>query len=425
MNEPQSVNKEEENGSFISRSIDDVRWLIRVFVSSADRFYWDNGFSKAASLAYTSLFAIVPVLVLAFGLLGSFALSNEHLPEVRDFIIRQFVPQLDVVNEILVHLTKFSEALRSLNLLAVVFVVVTAVLLLNSIEFALNEVWQVYESRSISHRIGIFCTIIVVAPILAVSTYYFASFRLEGFLSSFGGQFSLDYIYKTLLPFLIDFGAFWFLYYYVPKAPVTFRSAVIGGALAALLFGLAKEGFASYIERFSSYDKIYGALASLPIFLFWLYLAWTIVLFGAEISYQAQYLPRKGKLWKRAVMSIGDGKFVLALQALTMIVRGFLKGEKLPNDLEIAESLGCSSVLLKPILDALGRVGIIQRGDSRLMPLVLMRSPDRISLQDISVALQLRETSPHMSRELTKTFQVFSTSQDPSKITLADICRED
>jgi membrane protein len=310
------------------------------------------------------------------------------------------------------------------SILAGLFIVVTSILLLNSIEFALNEVWQVYEARSIGHRIGIFCTIIVVAPVLALSAYYFTSYRLEALLKDYGFASYISFVYGYLIPFLIDFCAFLFLYVYVPKAPVRLGSAMIGGFLAALLFGWGKVGFAMYIEAFSQYNKVYGALASIPVFLFWVYLAWTIVLYGAEVSYQAQYLPRRGKLWKRAVLSSGDGRMLLAVQALVQISLAFLRGGKLPNDLELSEQLGCSSVILKPALDALEKAGIVQRGDSRSMPITLMRSPDRITLEEVRSAVLPNGVNLRYPEAMEKMFASFKSVPDLKVVTLAHLIEE-
>ena len=424
---PESIAAENRERSFAMRFaiwlFEELRFMGRVIVSSSDRFYRDNGFSRAASLAYTTLFALVPLTVLAFALLSPFAL--EHVPQVRQFIFQQFVPKLDDVNKTVDYLSQFGIALQSLNMLAIAFVVLTTILLLNSIEYALNAVWQVYEPRTIAHRIGIFCTIIVVAPVLALSAYYFTSYRLQALFQDIGMEGYLDVAYAMLVPYIIDFVAFLFLYFYVPKAPVRFSSAVFGGFLASILFSCAKIGFAHYIEMFSSYSKVYGALASVPIFLFWLYLAWSIVLFGAEVSYQAQYLPRRGKLFQRTAMSIGDGRLVLAVQALVLITRAFRSGEKLPSDIGLAEQLGCSTVLLKPAIDALEKAGIIQRGDSRSMPLTLMRSPETVTLEEVRLALFNVPVRIHFPEALARMCQAFHDNRPLESVTLAQLVGEE
>lgn len=371
-------------------------WMFRVGASAIDRFYVDNGLSRAAALAYTTLLSLVPLMAFAFGLLGAFAASSEQLAEVRAFIFQQFVPKMDESGTVLDYLSKFSEQIAGLNSLVLVALVVTSLFLISSVESALNEVWQVHETRSFANRIAIFSAILVLTPILALSAFYFSNFQLEplinelvdsepGIASQFFGS-----LYRKSLPYVFDVAAFSFLYFLVPKAPVRFKSALTGALIAAFLFGVAKFGFVIYIEQFSAYARVYSTLAAVPIFLFWLYLAWVIVLLGCQISYQVQYLPLNGALWQRNLMSVGSGGFVLAIQALCSIAYAYRDGKPLPNDVELAEALDCSTVVLRQSLRGLERGQIIQRGDSRDMPLVLTKSPAAITVNDLESALQPR-----------------------------------
>jgi len=401
--------------------IEELRWLFRVIVSSADRFYWDNGFSKAASLAYSTLLSLVPAIALAFGLLSSFAVSAQYVQEVRRIFFKQFIPDLKTVDTVIEYLTVFSQALSSMNALVIAFLVLTSILLLNSIEYALNEVWQVFESRSFAHRIQIFSAIILIFPALLVSGAYFVTLRVEPYLSNLPVDSLVQSVYNYLFPFAIDFLAFLSLYYLVPKAPVRLRSAFFGAVLAAVLFGVAKGFFAVYVEKFSSYSKVYGTVAGIPIFLFWLYVAWSILLFGAECSYQAQYLPRRGKLWKRTVMAVGDAELLLATQALLMVTKSFLAGRPPHSDIEIAEALGCSTVVLKPALSALERADIIARGDSRDAPLTLLKSPDQIKLEELRNALFHSRKSVHYAEEMSRVFAAFGVAQSAAVSNLAEI----
>lgn len=399
----------------------DMKWIGRVLLSSCDRFYWDNGFSKAASLAYSSLVSLVPLTALCFGMLAVFLQTGDRMEAVQQFIFRQFVPGTTALQELLPYMQKFSENLRTLNFLVLLTLVVTSVLLLNSIEYALNQVWQVFEPRRVTDRLAIFCAIIVLIPFFAISGYY-TSTQVDTFFAEHG---ALNAVYEETLPFLIDFLAFLALYYLIPKAPVKVVPACFGALTASLLFGLAKHWFAFYLIRFSSYERVYEAFALVPIFLFWLYISWTIVLFGAEVSYQAQHLPRSGTLWKRSFMSVGDGAMVLSVQTLVLIVRAFSRGEKIPNELEIAEHLGCSSVVLKSSLDALEQSGIIMRGEGRDMPLLLMRSPDSVSIADIRDSIFKKRSAMFLGSELGRMYQCFSGQKDPRTITLTDLVRQE
>ncbi len=399
--------------------VSEIHWLIRVMISSSDRFYWDNGFSKAASLAYSSLLSLVPLTVLCFGMLGSFIQTPEQAAQIQQFLFQQFLP-VESLTDVLHWIHRLSQNIRALNYVVITTLILTSLLLLNSIEYALNEVWQVYEARPITDRLAIFCAIIVLVPLFAVSGYYTTT-KVEPFLAGYG---ILSTMYEDAVPFLIDFLAFVALYFLVPKAPVKVGAACLGAFSASVLFGMAKHWFALYLVRFTRYDQLYGALAAVPIFLFWLYVSWSIVLIGAEISYQAQHLPRTGKLWKRSLMSVGDGAMLLAIQTLVMVVHAFRRGEKIPNELEIAEHIGCSSVVLKPTLDALTQAGIIMRGGGRDMPLLLMRSPEMITVAEIREAVFKKRTSMFLGTEVRRLYECFSVNGDPKKVSLADLAKE-
>lgn len=405
--------------------IERPRWCARVLVASCDRFYRDNGFSRAASMAYTTLLSLLPLTALIFGLFASLAVSRGYVQQVREFIFRQFVPNTPMVERLLEYLEEFSAVLgdSSVSLLVIASLVVTSILLINSIEAALNEVWQVYEARSITDRLAIFSAILLIGPVFVISGYYFVKLRIEPLLIGLGSASVAVRAYSLLVPILIDFLAFSSLYYLVPKAPVRLRAAVFGGIFSALMFGLAKGGFAVYVERFASYDQLYGALAAVPIFLLWLYLAWTIILLGAEVSYQAQHLPPSGRGWRRTVMNVGDGQLLLATQSLVMVSRAFVRGEPLPNDLEIAESLGCSSVVLKPILSSLQRAGLIARGSSREMPITLLRSPESIAIGEVAEALFAGRREVQYPAELSRTFGAFAQRELRTR-SLRDVVEE-
>lgn len=394
--------------------------LYRIIISAADRFYADRGFSKSAALAYSSLFSLVPAVTLALGVLAGFAVSSKFLPEVRAFLFQQFVPTPETVDEILKYLNSFSEALANLHVFVIVFVVFTSLLLISTVERSLNEIWEVYESRPLAFRIAIFCSIIVLGPLLAFSVYYFTKVQLQPVLEGIGTSSPISVTLGFLLPVFIDFSAFVALYYLVPKAPVKLLSALTGAGIAAILFSIAKGSFALYIASFASFNKVYGTVAAIPTFLLWLYLLWIIVLFGAECAFQAQTLPSKGRVWKRSLRSVGDATYVMALQALIMIGRAFKRGKAMPDELALAEKLGCSTAVLKPALRALEKHGIIARGDSRAMPFTLLKAPEVIEVRQLASLLY---SSPDYRLKYTKELSaVFkSHSQEQGEIFLADI----
>lgn len=389
----------------------DAIWYARVLWSAAYRFYWDNGFSKAASLAYTTLFSLVPVTVFGFGILTSVVLADSQmLSSVRDFIFRQFVPNAAGVDTILNYLSQFSTQVLGLlqfksetfqqSSIVLVFLIISCFVLLNSIEYALNEVWQVYESRTINQRISVFCTLIVLLPAFAVSAF-FASVTLKD--SLIGASKHSGALIDFMAPWLIDMAAFSALYSLIPKASVKIRNALIGGFVAALLFGLAKSGFTTYVTQFSSYEKIYGTISTVLIFLFWMYLSWSIVLFGAEVSYQAQHLSKNGEVWKRKVMSVGNGVYLLAIQALIRLGKSYDQGEAPPTLTMLAEELGCSTIVLRPAISGLKKAGCVALTDQGALS--LLKSPEKIMLSEVRDAvLAGTDMTLHFSDSLSRVF---------------------
>ena len=403
MNSEELNNEDSCSHCFGKRIWEEIRWIARVIYSAADRFYWDDGFSKAASLAYTSLVSLVPFVALIFGIFAFFALSEEYVATVEQFIITKFVPAENVAEQLGDFLTNVRNNVSVFGLPMLAFFIVSSILLINSVEYALNETWQVFEARSWSHRIGAFSTIILVTPIMLLAVYVFTTLRLDSILETIGAEALhpvLHPLYNYAIPVLMLMVAFGFLYYMVPKAAVKFKSVIFGSIFSSVVFVCAYSCFAFYIERNASYEKLYGAISAIPIFLFWLYIVWAIVLLGAEVTYQAQYLPHRGKAWKRTVYSMGDGQVVLAVQALVVICKAFLDGTQIPDDIELAEKLGCSSTVLRPTLAKLAKADLITPIGRDEKQFTLLKAPDKIYLKDIKSVLFSERKNLRFSAEM-------------------------
>jgi len=364
-------------------------WLFRVIYISFHRFYWENGFTRAAALAYTTLFSLLPLTVFAFGILASFVFTD-GAETIRTFIFKQFIPTDAGVDTILNYLNQFSTQLHdsvklsgsniTQSLVVFSFLVISCLLLLNSIESALNETWQEHEPRTLAQRIAILCTLVVLIPIFILSAFY-ANTSIQTFFSA-GEPSAFN---SNLVAFAINFLSFSLIYFLVPKAFVKFKNAAVAAFIAAILFELAKSGFAYYVSEYSSYNRIYGTISTILLFLLWLYVSWTIVLFGAEVSFQAQTLPLTGSMVRRKLTSIGDGAFTLGVQCLIYIGDAYTKALPLPKESMLAEMLGCSTVVLKPILYSLKRAQII--GVTEVGEITLLRTPDKILMHEVEDAL--------------------------------------
>lgn len=245
------------------------------------RFVEDRCLAAAASLSYTSLLALVPLVAIGFAVLSAFPAFESAQEEIQAFVFKNFVPS--AVETVQSHLAGFIEKARGLTAIGVIGLAVTALLLFNTIETALNLIFRVTSSRSVINRLLVFWAMLSLGPLLAASGFSVATAFYADAAATSGLSSILDRAAQGI-PTLLSILAFAFLYKVVPNRPVRFRHALIGAAVAGIAFTLLRWGFTIYVTRFPSYQNLYGTLATIPIFLFWMYLSWAVVLIGAVIT---------------------------------------------------------------------------------------------------------------------------------------------
>ncbi|MFA6409144.1 MAG: YihY family inner membrane protein [Gammaproteobacteria bacterium] len=234
-------------------------------------------FSKAASLAYTTLLSLVPLLTVSFSVLSAFPVFKGLSAKMQGFIFQNFVS--GAAETVQQHLQEFVEQTAKLPVLGLLVLVSTAVFLVFSMEQAFNEIWQVKKRRKDIPAFLIYWGVITFVPILVaigitLSTYFF------------GPMFSPKVALLNFIePYFVAYLAFTLLYIALPNCKVQLKYALIAAIPSSLLFELAKFGFTFYIAAFPTYKLIYGALATVPIFLIWLYITWLIILFGVVVNY--------------------------------------------------------------------------------------------------------------------------------------------
>lgn len=252
------------------------------FARLLGRRYGDDRLNRVAqSLSYTTLLALVPFTTVAFAILSVFPVFEEWMATIQTFIYRHFVPASG--DTVQYYLQQFSQKSAQLTAIGLLFLIVTALMLMETIEYTFNEIWRVQQKRKALYRFLTYWAILTLGPILlAVSlslTSYVVSLPL--FEKTMGG--SVRAFFLNSLPFLFEVLAFTLLYLAVPNTHVRWRHALVGSVLTAVLFEMAKWGFAYFVVHFSSYQLVYGAIATLPVFLIWIYLSWMVVLLGAEL----------------------------------------------------------------------------------------------------------------------------------------------
>ncbi|MFQ1006378.1 MULTISPECIES: virulence factor BrkB family protein [unclassified Gilliamella] len=235
--------------------------------------------TSSASLAYTTILALVPLITVIFSLLSAFPMFDEISLSLKQLIYSNLVPTAsDTIQN---YLEQFIANTKKMTVVGIVGLIVTSLLLINSINSALNHIWRTKRKRSFMYNLTMYWTILTLGPILAGSSVAVSSyiFSLNWLSTGTTGNIML-----SSLPFIISVVGFWLLYSIIPTESVPFKESFIGAIVAAILFEIGKRAFAFYVSSFPTYQLIYGVVSSIPIMLVWIYCSWCIVLFGAEFA---------------------------------------------------------------------------------------------------------------------------------------------
>jgi len=254
-------------------------WLFCFIRYVFQQFFAGRTMQSASSLAYTTLLSLVPLIAVMFSFFSNLPVFKDLSEIIQEFVFNNFVPSFG--QTIRDYLINFSIKASNLTTTGIVVLVIIALMLMSTINSALDNIWQINKRRHLVARFLVYWAILTLGPVLIGAGFYSTSYL-----------FTLPLVDRvdtarllTLMPFYTSSIAFTLLYVLVPNTHVNTRHAIIGGVAAAVLFELAKYTFGLYVKAVPTYTVIYGAVAVIPMFLIWIYVSWLIVLFGAQISY--------------------------------------------------------------------------------------------------------------------------------------------
>jgi membrane protein len=221
---------------------------------------------------------MVPLLAVVFGIVSVFPVFSQWSNDLQSLIFDNFLP--DTGEQIVPYITTFLDSVSSLTLPGTLVLLVTALLLMVRIEVAFNRIWRVDRNRTLTNRIVMYWALLTLGPLLIAAAIALSAqdfFQADGIAGGFPPWL------QKVGTFLLSWLVFTLFFVLVPNRRVRFRDALIGALLSTVLFSLAKAGFVAYVSN-TNYKVIYGALATVPIFLLWLYLVWIVVLLGASLA---------------------------------------------------------------------------------------------------------------------------------------------
>jgi membrane protein len=334
-------------------------------------FKQDRCFEEAASLGYTSLLAIVPLLAVVFGVASAFPVFDRWVIELQAFIFENFIPASGA--QIEEYLTGFLGSVSRLTLPGTFFLIVTALLLMMRIEKAFNLIWRVPVGRSFINRIIMYWAVLTLGPLaMGAATALSAVPVLD----------TLDMVHsekagiRTLGIFMLTWLAFSLTFILVPNRSVKFLHAGIGALLSAVLFSVAKILFVAYVGR-ASFNVIYGTLATIPIFLFWIYLVWLVILLGASLAASLMTFSDRRSDWRWP----WEWEFLLAYRLMGHFWAAQRKGSAISQEALLKVEKGIPELLLQKMLGQFLDAGFVTRDQQDNW--LLARDLDDLSFLDL------------------------------------------
>ena len=340
------------------------------------RFVEDRCLQTAGALSFTSVFALVPLTAAVLGILAAFPGFADWRAQLTRWVFENFVPAAGTAVE--GYVTEFAANASNATAVGILVLLFSAVSLMMSIEDAFNRIWRVPVARKAGARFVVYWAALTLGPLLLVGALALSSYAFAlPFIDAAEAQFSIKARVLAVLPFLLVWSALVAGYAVIPNRSVRLRDAAIGAFAAAVLFELAKRGFALYATRYASYQQVYGALAIVPIFIFWIYLSWAIVLFGASLTASLTAFD-----YRPASMRLPRGQELVGLlRVIGRFVDAHREGRGLhSSDLCAAEPF-LTDDLLQRYLGDLHRVGLIRRGE--LGDWLVARDPATVRLVEV------------------------------------------
>ena len=349
------------------------------------RFREDRLGLSAGSLTFTTLIALVPLITVMLAVFSAFPVFGSFQGALERYFLQTLVPE-GIARPVLRSLTQFAANARGVGSAGLLLLLATALSMMLTIDRTLGGIWRVRRPRPLAQRVLVYWAALTLGPLavgvsLTVTSY--AVSASKGLVGALPGGINLVF---DLLQFALLAAAMAGLYHYVPNTFVRWRHAWAGGLFVAVGFEAAKAALAWYVEKVGSFSAVYGAFATLPILLLWIYLGWVIVLLGAVI---AAYAP---SLQMRVVRrpDAPGARFTLALDLLARLLvarGGSARGLSLHD---LAQALRQDPLQLEPVLDRLVEIGWVGRLDEAgAQRHVLLGEPASMRLAALVEALLL------------------------------------
>lgn len=393
-------------------------WFLVRYVGR--QFLANGGLNSAAALTYTTLFAVVPLMTVGYSTLSVLPVFEGAGEQIQAFIFSNFLPS---AGEVLQQtLASFSEQARKLTLAGLAVLLVTVYFMLVNVEAAFNNIWRVREQRRGVSRFLLYWSLLSLGPPLIATGFLVSSYLFSLPLLTEADTYGVRVWLLRALPWVTSAVAFTLLYSVVPNCRVPFKFALFGGLATMLLFEGLKKGFALFVAK-SDMTLIYGTFAAVPLFLIWVFLCWSLVLLGAELTRALAVRPRAGA-------PIADNALYTAIRVLRMLVEGHRHGRSVTEE-ELTRTVPeLSADEWRLLMDSLLDHGVVARlADGSW---TMLKSPRSVIVWDLFLTLpqslrpeQLEEEQwPEAMPVLEALRRMADTGRESLTLTLESLCEE-
>lgn len=335
---------------------------LRVLLLSVRRFTEDRLQYRASALTFYSMLSVVPVLAMGFGIAKGFGYEK--------YLEKEMANNLRGHEEVLRYLMEFANSFLERTQGGLIAGVGMAILfwsvmkVFGNIESSFNDIWQIKKSRIFARKFSDYLSMMLISPLFIISASsanVFITTQLSDFddrVKLLGYISPIIFFLLKLVPYILIWVLFSFIYIIMPNTKVNVRSGIVAGIVAGSIFQITQWAYIHFQIGVSNYGAIYGSFAALPLFLVWMQISWLIVLFGAEVSY-ADHNIDLYEFETETVQISPYAKRIISLLIAHRIIVNFKNGDDPITASEISKDLKLPIKLVKSILTDLIKVHIV------------------------------------------------------------------
>jgi len=313
-----------------------------------ERFREDRIALTASSLTFTTTMALVPFFTVALAVFTAFPMFGKLEGALQAWLVQSLIPD-SIARQVLGYLTQFSGKASRLGALGLTALFFSALALVLTIDRTLNNIWRVKRPRPLGQRVLIYWAVMTLGPLLLALSLSFSSYVISASRGFVGAMPGILQTVFDLLEFVLLVAGLAALYRFVPNAPVRRSHAWAGGIFAGIGIEAARHLLAAYLGKVPTYSLVYGAFATFPILLVWIYLVWTIVLLGAVFT---AYMPSLLAGTSRRPL-VNGWQFQLAIEVMRELEKARIQPHRGLSLAGISQALQVEELQLEPVMEAL------------------------------------------------------------------------